>query len=340
MQEIKRFIMIRSQIISPIVFGSGAYVIHRLLETHMPDYHIVPYHANWTFMPFMLPLVAKIKQARMLHTVPDYAWFFYRKPTPMIITFHNYVLDNPMRAYSSFFQKVHYAIDLKIWTQLAVKKALKITAVSNYIARLVKKDMKLSVPIHVIYNGVDVNHFKPKSPKKISQKKICVFFSGNLTRRKGAQWLPEIANNLEKNISIYYTQGLRGRGRLPSLENLQPVGPVPFDDMQYFYRQMDILLMPTVREGFGLAIAEAMACGLPIVASDCSAIPELVKSGKGGFLCPVGNPKAFAEKINLLANSPQLRKEMGEYNRMQAEKYFTIDKMVQAYRRLFEEILN
>ena len=54
------------------------------------------------------------------------------------------------------------------------------------------------------------------------------------------------------------------------------------------YGSMDILLMPSVREGFGLSIAEAMACGLPVVATNCSAIPELIDDGKGGFLCPPG----------------------------------------------------
>jgi glycosyltransferase involved in cell wall biosynthesis len=109
--------------------------------------------------------------------------------------------------------------------------------------------------------------------------------------------------------------------------------------MPSVYRMHDILLSPTVREGFGLAIAEAMACGLPVVASDCSAIPELIDHGKGGFLCPVGDVAAFAEKINILADSPRLRREMGEYNRTKIEKMFTVERMVNEYKDLFEEVL-
>ena len=86
---------------------------------------------------------------------------------------------------------------------------------------------------------------------------------------------------------------LRGR--------LVPIGRVPHGEMPERYQQMDILLMPTVREGFGMAVAEAMACGLPVVASDCSSIPELVDDKKGGFLCPVGDTGAFADRINMLA---------------------------------------
>lgn len=121
--------------------------------------------------------------------------------------------------------------------------------------------------------------------------------------------------------------------------DLISVGSVPFEEMPNLYRDMDILLMPTVREGFGLSVAEAMACGLPVVASGCSSIPELIDDYKGGFLCPVGDVNVFAEKINILAESPSLRKEMGEYNRAKVEKMFTLNRMVNEYKKLFEEVM-
>jgi glycosyltransferase involved in cell wall biosynthesis len=186
---------------------------------------------------------------------------------------------------------------------------------------------------------VDTNHFRPRPEKRNSQKEIRIFFSGNLTRRKGAHWLPEIARHLNKKIKIYYTQGLRTRNTLPDMPNLKSIGSIQFKDMPSHYLQMDLLLMPTVREGLSLSVMEAMACEIPIVASDCSSLPEQIDDGKGGFLCPVGDVKTFAEKINLLADSPQMRNEMGRYNRVKVEENFTIDKMIGAYQNLFEEIL-
>jgi glycosyltransferase involved in cell wall biosynthesis len=172
-----------------------------------------------------------------------------------------------------------------------------------------------------------------------SQKKISIFFSGNLTRRKGAQWLPAISNKLDSNIRIFYTKGLRPQGSLPASDRLQSIGSVPYNDMPQRYRNMDILLMPTVREGFGLSVAEAMACGLPVVATNCSAISELIVEGKGGFLCPLGDVNGVAEKLNILANSLKIRQEMGEYNRSKVEKEFTLVGMINKYNRLFREIL-
>lgn len=332
--------MIESKIISPMPRGSGAFVIHYLLERHLAGYRVIPYHSNWAFIPIALPWVARIKQARLIHTVADYARFFYRRSTPLIISFQNYVLDAWMRSYSSILQRIHYTTDLKLWTKLAVGKAVKITAVSQFTADLVKRDMRLSGPIEIIYNGVDTDHFTPNPGKRKNQKELCVFFSGNLTRRKGAQWLPEIARLVDKKIKIYYTQGLRTRSTLPNLPNLRSIGAVDFEHMPDRYNQMDILLMPTVREGFSLAVLEAMACRLPVVASNCSSLPEQIDEGQGGFLCPVGDVQSFAEKINLLADSPKLRDQMGNYNRSRVEKKFTLNKMILRYNDLFESVLS
>jgi glycosyltransferase involved in cell wall biosynthesis len=321
--------------------GNGAYIAHRLLETQIQEYRVVAFNPKWSFIPFMLPVITSLAGADLIHTTPDHAAFFYRKSVPMVITFQNYVSDRAMRPYSTWYQKVHYATDLKLLTRMALIESHTVTAVSESTAQVVKQDLGLaqSFPIRVIYNGVNANHFIPDFRKNYDRTAARVLFSGNLTLRKGAHWLPGIANYLNKNITIFYTQGLRSRNVLPKSANLQSLGSVPFEEMPYQYQQMDILLMPTVREGFSLAVLEAMACGLPVVANHCSSLPEQIEDGKGGFLCPVGNVKAFAEKINLLAESPDLRREMGEYNRTKVEKMFTLEKIAKEYQELFEEVL-
>jgi L-malate glycosyltransferase len=328
-------------ILSPMATGNGAYIIHQILGNKIPNYHICGYNPYWTLCPPALPFLCR-RQAipDIIHTTPDYAAFFYRKSVPLVLTFQNYMLDRRMRPYSSWAQKIHYATDLRLQTWLAFQKAHTVTAVSHFTARLVQQDLNLSRPIKVIYNGVDVNHFAPGPSSISSRKEVRVFFSGNLTRRKGAHWLLPISRLLNKNVRVYYTQGLRTRRVLPSGTGLESIGAVPFKEMPKRYRQMDILFMPTAREGLSLAVLEAMACGLSVVASDCSSLQEQIDDGKGGFLCPVGDVNAFAEKINFLADSPKLRREMGEYNRSKVEKMFTIERMVNEYRELFEEVLS
>lgn len=321
--------------------GNGAYVVHKTLESRVPDYQVIPYNPYRTLFPPSLLLLGRFSRAGLIHTTPDYAFFHVRKNIPLILTFHGYVLDRFMRDYSSALQNVHCQTDLKIFTKLAIGRADIITAVSRFTADLVKREMRLADNIKVIYNGVDHILFTPPKPDHNKQtNKINVLFCGKLTRRKGAHWLVPIAERLDRNINIIYTSGLRSSGTLTHHSQLQCLGSVPYHKMPAVYQDADILLFPTVREGFGLAAAEAMSCGLPVVASDCSSLPELIDEGKGGFLCPLGDVDAFADKIRLLAENPQLRREMGDYNRAKVEKMFTLNRMVGQYQELFEEVLS
>jgi glycosyltransferase involved in cell wall biosynthesis len=76
---------------------------------------------------------------------------------------------------------------------------------------------------------------------------------------------------------------------------------VSFEEMPHRYQEMDILLMPKVREGLSLTVLEAMACALPVIVSNCSSLPEQIDDVKGGFLCPVGDVNAFARKNQLIS---------------------------------------
>ena len=319
--------------------GNGAHVVHCMLERNIANYNVIGYNPLYTLFPFALRSLVKEKSYNLLHTTPDYATFFAHLKLPLIISFQNYVLDNWMGTYCSLLQRIHYKTDLRLLTRMAIKKAHTVTAVSAFTADIVRQDLHLENPIPVIYNAVDEDIFKPSVHPNLKTNKIGVFFSGNLTKRKGAQWLVDIANRLQPQVVIHYTQGLRTRHTLPEHANLNPIGPVPFNQMPSRYRQMDILVMPTVREGFSLSVLEAMACGLPVVASDCSSLPEQIDEGKGGYLCPVGDVDSFAERLNQLADSPNVRKVMGQYNRYKIERSFTVKKMVKEYEKLFQSII-
>ncbi|PKN21044.1 MAG: glycosyltransferase family 1 protein [Deltaproteobacteria bacterium HGW-Deltaproteobacteria-6] len=320
--------------------GNGAYVVHKLLESHIPGYTVIPYNPYRTLFPPSLLTLGRLNRSSLIHSTPDYAIFHAQKNVPLILTFHNYVLDRFMKDYSSTLQNIHYQTDLKLFTKLAVIRADIITAVSHFTANLVQKEMTLSESIKVIYNGVDHTLFTPEKQRQKRTNRLNVLFCGNLTRRKGMQWIMPIVKKLNRNINIVYTAGLRSSGKLPDHPQLQCLGAVPYHKMPAVYRDADILLFPTVREGFGLAAAEAMSCGLPVIATDCSSLPELIDEEKGGFLCPLGNVVAFADKIHYLAENPRLRREMGDYNRAKVEQMFTLDRMVAEYQELFEKALS
>ncbi len=326
-------------IFSPMAKGNGAYVIHQILAENISNYCTCGYNPYWTLFPPALPvLFHEKKDADLVHTTPDYGKFFKRKGVPLVITFHNYVLDSFMDPYSSPLQRIHYKTDLRYFTFQSLRLADAVTSVSKFTAMLVQQHTGYTGKIKTIYNGIDTSTFRPKH-SSCQKGKIKVLFSGNLTKRKGADLIPLIAQQLDKNIEILCTSGLRTRNTLDSVHNVRNIGSIPYSDMPAIYQQADILLFPTVREGFGLAVAEAMACGLPVVTTNCSSLPELIVHGKGGYLCGLGNVKEFASRLNQLADSPKLRQEMGDFNRERVEEKFTLKQMVKEYKKLFEKIL-
>ena len=101
---------------------------------------------------------------------------------------------------------------------------------------------------------------------------------------------------------------------------------------------MDIFALSSDREGFPITILEAMACGLPVVATRVGGVEEEVEEGKTAFLVPPANSEALAEAIAKLISSPSLRREMGKRGKERV-KLFTIEKMVERTENLYKELL-
>lgn len=323
------------KVLSPVVAGSGALVLHRALERALDDYQVHTYSPRWEYFPPPLFFFGRRRPADLIHASLEYGWFFHRLSTPMVLTVHNYVLDTFMRRYSTWQQRLHYRTDLRYLVRRSAACADLLVSVSQYTAALVQRELGLGRPIKVIYNGVDTTRFVPGAR---AGKAVRVLFSGNLSMRKGAHLLADIARQLAPNVELLYTQGLRHGGPSVCGEHLVDLGPIRHDDMPALYRSVDLVLLPTVREGLSLAVLEAMACGLPVVATNIASLPEQIVDGHGGYLCLLGETAAFAERINELAANPSLRRRMGEFNRCRVEQTFTIKRMVNEYKQVFESL--
>jgi len=159
---------------SPMATGNGAYVIHNILAREIIDYRICAYNPYWTLLPPTLPfLCRKNVSAELIHTTPDYGWFFKKKGIPLVITFHNYVLDSFMDSYSSLLQRIHYKTDLRYFIQQALKTAHTVTSVSKFTAELVRQHAGFTGRIEVIYNGIDTMSFRPEHPTLQREKSEC-----------------------------------------------------------------------------------------------------------------------------------------------------------------------
>ena len=111
------------------------------------------------------------------------------------------------------------------------------------------------------------------------------------------------------------------------------------EDLPSVLRSWSIFVLPSLDEGFGVAALEAMASGLPVVASDVGGLRELMQDGETGFLVPPEAPAEFAKKIRLLLENQELREKMGSAGRNRAEEDFSISTMVKKTADLYDALL-
>lgn len=112
------------------------------------------------------------------------------------------------------------------------------------------------------------------------------------------------------------------------------------DDTAQLMGVMDLFVLPSLAEGISNTILEAMATGLPIVATDVGGNGELVKQGDNGCLVPRSDPEAMASAIAQYIDDPHLRERHGRCSRMRAEHQFSIEHMVAQYVEVYERLLS
>jgi glycosyltransferase involved in cell wall biosynthesis len=110
-------------------------------------------------------------------------------------------------------------------------------------------------------------------------------------------------------------------------------------DVAHLLPGADAGLLTSISEGIPLTLIEAMAAGLPVVATRVGGNPEVVSDSATGLLAPAGDPAALAEQVLRLAETPELRQRLGEAGRQRARERFSEDRMLDDYQRLYRTML-
>jgi glycosyltransferase involved in cell wall biosynthesis len=110
-------------------------------------------------------------------------------------------------------------------------------------------------------------------------------------------------------------------------------------DLSQLLQSWDIFVLASFDEGFGIAALEAMAAGLPVVATAVGGVPELVSDGKTGFLVPRGDVAALAARLRVLLLDEERRSLMGVAAQVRAREEFTIERMVAAVAAVYDDLL-
>ncbi len=225
--------------------------------------------------------------------------------------------------------------------KLIWKEASNVTCNSNGLKKLACNTLK-NIDIRVIPNGVDSNFF---SSNGNHNKKITILYVGRLSKQKGLNNLIEPIKALKQKSNIPFQLNIVGDG--PEKKQLiQKFKQNKLDDIVKFsgwinkaelikqYQSASIFLFPSLSEGMPNAILEAMASGLPIIATKVAGNEELVRNNENGYLVPINNSKILTDKLIDLIECPNKMREMGKRSRHIAKTEYTWEYMANEYIKL------
>jgi glycosyltransferase involved in cell wall biosynthesis len=196
----------------------------------------------------------------------------------------------------------------------------------------------------VIYPGAEV----PELRASLHRRPPTIGTVGRLEPVKGIGFLLEAAATLRARfpeLRVEFAGSGTDESRLRSLaERLGLGGVVSFlgwqEDVNALHRRWQVLAQPSLHEGFGLAALEAMAAGVPVVASATGGLPELVEDERTGFLVPVGDVEALASRLERLLEDEALRIRMGEAARRRAVRSFSVEEMAARTAAVYDRLLD
>ncbi|WP_022835967.1 N-acetyl-alpha-D-glucosaminyl L-malate synthase BshA [Salisaeta longa] len=227
-----------------------------------------------------------------------------------------------------------------------------VTAVSDYLRRETHEHFNITTDIEVIPNFIDTDRFHRMDKEHFKQalcpngEKVMVHVS-NFRPVKNATQVVEVFARLVKNDGLHVKLLLVGDGPDRSTaerraRDLGVYGDVRFlgkqDPVEEILSIADVFMMPSGSETFGLAALEAMACGVPVVASNIGGIPELVRDGTDGFLNELDDVDGLTASARKLLTDDALHTTMANAARTRAEETFDISRIVPRYEAYYETV--
>jgi phosphatidylinositol alpha-mannosyltransferase len=251
---------------------------------------------------------------------------------PVVATFHAY-LDRSrlMEAAGPALRRVHRRIRVSV----AVSEAA-----ASFLRRVVPG------PVEIVPNGVEVRRFADPGPRAqgLPQGRLALWVN-RLDPQKGFGVMVEAFERLAErhaDVSLVIAGDGRDRGALARLpEGIRGrtvlLGTVPHDELPRYHAAADVFVSAaTGQESFGIVLIEAMAAGVPVVATDIPGYRDVVRDGVDGLLVPPGDPDALAGALDRVLSEPDLARALARAGRARAETFSwdaVVPRLEAVYRR-------
>ena len=256
----------------------------------------------------------------------------------------------------------HVLFPLSRLHKLTLSQAARVIAVSEAVARrLTAQNLIPPEKIKVVHNGVDFNRFDMTMDRfdrtqlcrdlNLPEECLLVGSVGELNPLKGHQDFLQAAAQISglfpkayfivAGVDVSPSQANQSAlkqsiQRLELIDRVRLIGRMA--DIIDLFRALDVFVSASRTESFGLAIAEAMAAGTPVVATKTEGAQEIIRHGETGFLVPIGDVKALAESVSMLLNDEERRVSIAKAAGEDVRTRFSLDRMVEATEKTYLEV--
>ena len=311
-----------------------------------------------TWEQFALPKAAKDEGCDILHCTSNTGPI--RTRVPLITILHDIIYLESISIFKkagTWYQKIGNMY--RRWVvPTVVKRSKRVVTVSNFEKERIKKFMGLGDNLVAIYNGVG-DHFKKIEDKTLlaaAKKKYhlpdnFVFFLGNTDPKKNTPNVLKAfadfnqqSNQKFKLVMLDYEEYalqniLNSIGHPELRSDIFLTGYVPNTDLPAIINQCKVFLYPSLRESFGIPILEGMACGVPVITSNTSSMPEI--AGDAAFIVDPQKPTEITSAMQQILNDNQLYNSLCAKGIEHSKKFswrIMAEQNLKLYQEVYEEI--
>ena len=284
---------------------------------------------------------------------------FIRDFKPDILHAHyasSYGLLGALSGFTPYFVSVWgsdvYAFPKKSWLHAAVlkfalKRASRIFSTSRHMTAEVSQ--YTTRPLHTVPFGVDTEQFIPVTRSSLGGAELVIGTVKTMEPHYGIEYLIRAFALLreqlpEQPLRLLIVGGGPQLGQLQQLATelgletcCEFTGRVPYQQVIAYHQRLDICVVPSLRESFGVAVLEASSCAKPVIASKVDGLPEVVEHQQTGFLVGAKDVQALAQRLNQLCQDNELRQQMGANGRAMVMRRYhwpeQVQQMIQHYQQ-------
>lgn len=265
--------------------------------------------------------------------------------TPLIITTHGTDVEQLRRANWT-----------RPFARFSFNQARVITCGSNYLrdqlSQLAVADPArirvIPMPVNPLFENVAQP--SPIRHRAVISSPFAILSVARLTQQKSLDTLLDAlallrTRGIDAHLKIvgdgHQRPALEQKTRDTHLENnVQFMGMLPQADLPSLYAQCDVFVLPSLREGMGLVLAEALLCGAPVIAANSGGIPDLVQEGVTGLLFPERDANALANALEKYASDPALAARLAANGRVAVLNRFTSESVAQQFLQAYESAVD